>query len=309
MKIVYKELSSIEADLGYSAHMLYALSNSIAKHYRSVSIPKHDGTSRTLSIPDAPLKAVQRRIASVILPLLPISQYATAYRCRGGIVANASPHRGKDKILKLDIYRFFDSIMYSAVKDRVFTRDRFSEPIRVLLSILCYYDDRLPQGAPTSPAISNIIMREFDDAVGKWCSRRGITYTRYCDDMTFSGDFNAARVVAFVRRRLKKYGFLLNDKKTHVARYFNKQVVTGIVVNRKLNVPSSYRRKIRQEMYFCRKHGIEEHLKFIHDPTPPQEYIRRLLGRVGYVLSVSPDDGEFRKYRDFLRRALAQESE
>lgn len=90
----------------------------------------------------------------------------------------ATPHVGKEKILKLDIEGFFDHILYSTVKDVVFFKEKFSEPIRILLSMLCYHNDALPQGAPTSPAITNIIMRDFDEKVGEFCREKGVCYTR-----------------------------------------------------------------------------------------------------------------------------------
>ena len=93
---------------------------------------------------------------------------------------------------------------------------------------LGYYKDVLPQGAPSSPAITNLIMFSFDEHLGQWCRERNIAYTRYCDDMTFSGDFDPAEVTDFVRSELKKLGFLLNEQKTQVQRPGWQQSVTGI---------------------------------------------------------------------------------
>ena len=229
--IVYRELSSVENDLGFSARELYALSNSIDRQYRTVKLLKHDGTYRTLSVPSEKLKAVQRAIAERMLAYMPVSKHASAYRYGASVRKNAVVHVGKPKVLKLDIYHFFDSVRYQQLKDGVFTAERFSEPIRILLSMLCYYRDVLPQGAPTSPMITNIIMREFDNNVGEWCRNRSISYTRYCDDMTFSGDFDRNEVVSFVREELNKMGFVLNGKKTKLLTSGKRQTVTGVVVN------------------------------------------------------------------------------
>ena len=161
--IVYRELSSIEKDLGFSAKTLYGLSNSLEKHYHTVYLPKSDGSKRKLSVPDLILKPVQKSIADNILIQYPISKYAKAYKPGSSIQKNARPHVGKKKILKLDIEGFFDHILYSRVKDTVFYEEKYSESIRILLTMLCYYNDSLPQGAPTSPAITNIIMYDFDE--------------------------------------------------------------------------------------------------------------------------------------------------
>ena len=171
--IVYRELSSIEKDLGIPARTLYGLSNNLSAHYHYAYIPKCDGNMRMLTVPDTVLKLVQRRIAERLLAYERISPYAKAYRPSSSVILNAVPHVKKAKILKLDISHFFDSITYSRVKECAFPSEKYSENIRILMSILCYYKDSLPQGAPTSPSISNIVMRGFDDTVGTWCKKQG----------------------------------------------------------------------------------------------------------------------------------------
>lgn len=297
---VYREISSLEADLGYSAKILYTLSNSVGKHYKCVKIPKREeGEFRTLFVPDDFLKAVQRSIAEHLLSFEKISPYATAYRFGGSTVANAVPHVGKDNLLKLDIRHFFDGIIYPIVKEKVFSAEKYAESLRVLLTLLCVYKDSIPQGAPTSPAISNIVMYDFDMSLGEWCSRRGITYTRYCDDMTFSGSFDPGPVIEFVREKLAGQGFFLNEKKTVFVHDGQRKSVTGITVNEKINISPSYKRKIRQEMYYCMKYGIRSHMEKCGITGSPESYIQKLLGRVSYVLSVCPCD-EFIGYRNWL---------
>lgn len=304
--IVYCEVSTLAKDLGIRAETLYAVSNSLPRHYRQVRLPREDGTDRRLLIPDQPLKEIQRRIDRRLLAYMPVSPYAAAYRCGGGIGPNARPHVGQPMVLKLDIRGFFDSILYSTVKERVFPARRFSEPVRVLLTILCYYRDGLPQGAPTSPAISNIILGEFDETVGAWCRARGIAYTRYCDDMTFSGSFDAGEATAFVRGELRAMGFFLNDRKTQLLRAGQRQTVTGLVVNERLGVSSAYRRQLRQELYYCKKFGVEEHLARTGCQETAASYRRKLLGRVNFILQFSPADREMRSYRDWLLSQIRQ---
>lgn len=298
--IVYRELSSLESDLGFSAEELYRLSNSLDRQYRSVQIPKHDGTYRTLLVPSQKLKAVQRAIAGKILAYMPVSNYATAYRYGSSVQKNAKVHVGKAKVLKLDIYHFFDSVRYGQLKDKVFTAERFSEPLRILLSMLCYYRDVLPQGAPTSPAVTNIIMMDFDNTVGKWCSEHKISYTRYCDDMTFSGNFDHSEVVSFVKYELHKLGFILNGKKTKLITSANRQTVTGIVVNKKTAVTSDYRRKLRSEVYYCKKYGVSEHLKRINTECDEKQYLQSLLGRIAFALETSPGDTALKAAKSFV---------
>ena len=299
--IVYRELSSLEQDLGINAKTLYAVSNNLGKHYHKAKLPKKNGGCRNLSVPDEVLKFIQRRIGDVLLIHMPVSRYAKAYRFGSSTLRNAKHHVGKQVVLKLDILHFFDSIRYSTVKDKVFPEEIYAEPLRILLTMLCYHKDALPQGAPSSPAITNIILYEFDELVGQWCRERGIAYTRYCDDMTFSGDFDPAEVIRFVRLELKKMGFLLNEQKTRIQRPGQQQSVTGIVVNEKLSIPSDYRRKLRQELYYCRKFGIQEHLQKIGLEIPENTYRMQLLGKVNYVLQVQPEDRDLLDARKWLK--------
>lgn len=298
--IVYRELSSLEKDLGVSARVLYTLSNQTRRHYRTVRIPKGNGEFRELRVPDAQLKAVQSRIARRLLVLEEISPYATAYRPGGSTLRNATPHVGQPLVLKLDIRRFFDHAIYPLVKEKAFPSTRYSEPNRILLTLLCMDRDALPQGAPTSPAISNLILRDFDDTVGAWCAERDIAYTRYCDDMTFSGTFDPRAVKALVRSELKKRGFFLHEQKTVLVGRGQRQSVTGIVVNDRPRVSATDRRKLRQEWYYCQKFGVADHLRHVGSDLSAEDYLAQLLGRVNYVLSVDPEDREMRACRQWL---------
>ena len=297
--IVYRELDSVEKDLGFPARTLYGLSNNIERHYHSVLIPKSDGSKRKLSVPDLILKTVQRSIADNILSQYPVSRYAKAYKPGGSVIKNALPHVGKNKLLKLDIEGFFDNILYSQVKDIVFYEGKYAEPIRTLLTMLCYYRESLPQGAPTSPAITNIVMYAFDESVGAFCNARNISYTRYCDDMTFSGDFDEREIIGFVKDELYKLGLFLKNRKTAVIPNAKRQTVTGIVVNEKINITKDYKKKIRQEMYYIKKFGIDGHLNRM-GIADKEQYIRSLKGRVAFVLQAIPNDRECAEYKDRL---------
>ncbi len=103
----------------------------------------------------------------------------------------------------------------------------------MLLTYLCTYKDFLPQGAPTSSYISNLVMKDFDETLGAYCEENKISYTRYADDMTFSGNFNPKEIIIKVRKMLAPLGLELNKDKIHVIKKSRSQNVTGIVVNEK----------------------------------------------------------------------------
>lgn len=148
--------------------------------------------------------------------------------------------------------------------------------------------------------ISNLILRSFDEEVGKYCDNLNISYTRYSDDLTFSGDFNSNDLIVIVRNLLKKYHFKLNYDKIRVINSSKRQLVTGIVVNEKLSIKKEIKKKIRQEMYYIKKYGLDNHLKYLNI-TNKNKYINTLIGRINFVLQVESDNKEFRKYLDYLR--------
>lgn len=288
---------------------LYAVSNHTDHHYHPAGIPKRDGSIRRLWVPDRLLMKIQRNILHNILDQMPVSPYAMAYHPGGGIVANASVHTGSRQILKLDIRDFFEHILFEHVYRCAFPTVYFPPSVGTLLTSLCCYRDILPQGAPTSAAISNLVMKPFDTYMGSWCEEKGIRYSRYCDDLTFSGDFDAGLVIRKAGSFLKAMGFELNGKKTRVVTCHQRQEVTGIVVNQKPQVTKEFRRRLRQELYYCRRFGLKSHLETVRDTRflPYGEagimrYWLSLLGRVNYVLHVNPEDVSFLREKHRLMK-------
>ena len=287
---------------------LYAVSNHTEKHYQPVTIKKRDGTPRSLFVPDPLLMNIQANILRNILDLMPVSPFATAYHKGAGIVRNASVHTGQTKILKMDIENFFGRIVFPMVYQNAFPTVYYPPAVGTMLTHLCCYHGYLPQGAPTSAAISNLVMRHFDAYMGKWCAEREIIYTRYCDDMTFSGDFDAGTVESKVRNFLSAMGFAVNGKKTKLLTRQGRQSVTGIVVNEKPQASRQYRSKLRQEIHYCGKYGVVSHLTRINDqrylPLGQDgiaKYCLSLLGKVNFVLHVNPQDTYFRQAKELVQ--------
>ena len=195
---------------------LYAVSNHTEKHYNRLRIPKKGGGVRQIQAPDPLLKTIQRNILHHILEGLELSPCAAAYHRGASIRDNAARHTGKNVVLKLDIKDFFGTITFSMVQQRAFNSRYFPVPVGTLLTSLCCLRDTLPQGSPASAAISNLVMKPFDEYMEAWCRERDIVYSRYCDDMTFSGDFAAAEVIGKVKGFLDAMGFELNRSKTKV---------------------------------------------------------------------------------------------
>lgn len=281
--------------------LLYTLSNEIEKHYRVFKIPKKKGGYRTIYEPDLTLKRIQRNILNNCLQERVTSSYAIAYKNGYNLIDNAKVHSKKKVILKLDIKDFFPSISFLDVYKYAFPRHIYPEAVASLLTNLVTYNNFLPQGAPTSGYISNLVLRSFDLRVGEYTKEKGIDYTRYCDDMTFSGDFDAAKVISFVKQELTKRGFTLNRRKITVIKRNKAQIVTGVVCNQNLNVPRLYQKKIRQEMYYITRYGLGNHLKRLNYQDDDKTYVEKLYGKILFVLQITPQNSEFIEYKKILQ--------
>lgn len=285
---------------------LYSISNNIEKNYKIYKIKKKNGQYRTIYEPNSILKHIQKQILINILNNKSISKYAKAYHKGIQLKENAIPHVNKEMILKLDIQNFFENISFLDIYNSCFSIEYFPQSVGMILTYLCTYDNHLTQGSPTSAYISNLVMKDFDEELGNWCEMMNISYTRYSDDMTFSGKFNASEVIIKVRKMLYKLGLELNNNKIHIVHRYSSQNVTGIVVNEKLQVNIKYRNKIRQEIYYINKFGLSSHLKKCDIHIGPKEYLDILYGRILYVLQINETNKEFIQYKQFIQNLKEQ---
>ena len=291
----YEKLSDKE-----KLKLIYTISNHAEKHYKVFKIPKRNGGYRTIYEPDYTLKSIQRNILNNVLNERITSSYAKAYKKGLSLVDNATPHLNKKVILKLDIKDFFPSIDFLKVYKKAFPRNMYPEAVASLLTNLTTYNNFLPQGTPTSSYISNLVLRSFDIKVGNFCEDRNISYTRYCDDMTFSGDFDTNEVITFVKNALYKEGFILNKQKIKIIKPNKAQIVTGIVCNEKLSIPRPYKKAIRQSIYYINKYGLDNHLKHIKSLDDKTTYLNKLYGQVSFVLQIEKNNPEFLNYKNTL---------
>lgn len=285
---------------------IYSISNNIEKNYKIYKIKKRNGKYRNICEPSSNLKQIQKRILTNILNNKSISKYAKAYHKGVGLKDNAIPHINKEMILKLDIKDFFENISFVDIYNSCFSIEYFPKSVGIILTYLCTYDNHLTQGSPTSAYISNLVMKEFDEELGNWCNLKNISYTRYSDDMTFSGEFNPSELIVKVRKMLYKLGLELNNNKIHIVHKSSSQNVTGIVVNEKLQVNIKYRNKIRQEIYYIKKFGLSSHMKKSDINIESKRYLNKLYGRIIYVLQINEYDKEFIKYKQFIKSLKRQ---
>ncbi len=287
--------------VGYREEFIRKATNSPSKFYRTFKISKKSGGERFIAEPLPSLKEIQRWILDEILYKCLVSGYAKAYIPKRSIINNAQYHINKVGVLTLDIDNFFPSLRWKKVYNFFFNLG-YSESVAMSLSRLCCLNDALPQGAPTSPALSNLLMRTFDKRIVGFVKKREINYTRYADDMAFSGDFEPGMVIKFVKSILSDMDLKINEKKTRFRHQNQRQEVTGITVNRKMQVSKEIRKNLRQSIYYIQKFGIGSHLEKTNDQRANS--IRHLLGIANFVLFINPEDEEAQNYKKYLIECL-----
>ncbi len=276
--------------LHIGVRLLYLLSNRTPEFYRIYQIPKRNGKSRTIEAPAPILKRVQRKILERLLPG-EVSGIATAFEPGRNIRANAGIHCGAEVILGLDLKDFFPSLRYGLVR-RLF--DDFPPEVAVLLAKLCTLYGHLPQGAPTSPHLANLLLKDFDSGLEAFCRERGVAVTRYADDLTFSGhldDGGIRDLIRYCRAELGKLNLRLNNRKIRVLRRGARQLVTGLVVNDNVGVPREEKRRLRQRMYYLNKHW-EAEFRELDEPA-----LDALLGQANFIWDMDRGNAEFAGYR------------
>ena len=282
----------------YICRMAYAPQH----FYRHFEILKSNGASRPIDEPLPDLKYVQRWILSNILEKIVVSPYAKAFVKKRGIKENARFHRNQTVVVSMDIKNFFPSISIHDIV-AIFKELGYFDNVSNFIAHLCCYQYSLPQGAPTSPYLSNLRMKEFDQKVAAFTKQNGIRYTRYADDLTFSGAFDANHMINTISSWLFSEGFTANSSKTRVAHRNARQEITGIVVNEHMQVPKLYRKKIRQEVYFIQKFGLDSHLSQLGETH--KNYLNHLLGKINHARYVNPKDAEMQRYYIFIKNLRA----
>lgn len=288
--------------MGIEKNYLYKASNSQKLFYSKFTINKRSGGKRIIYEPLPTLKNAQKWIAKEILEHLKCSPFSKAYKKETSIKNNARFHVNQNTVICLDIKDYFGAIKeYDVYK--FFLDNGYAPEISGMLSKLCCLKGALPQGAPTSPSLSNLITVDLDQDLAnlsKKYSTSGMTvrYTRYADDITLSGNnLIAKEILPQITKILIKHGFTINQKKTRILGKNSRQIVTGVVVNKKVQASSNKRRKIRQSVYYINKFGLSEHLKHINLDIDELSYIDGLLGQINFVLFLNKSDEEFKKYK------------
>ena len=287
------------------AWLTYHRGATVNDHYARFTIPKRGGGTRTISAPKRQLRTAQSWVLQNILVRVGIHDAAMAFRPKRSIVHNARLHANKSLVIRVDLKDFFPSIVFRRVKG-LFKGLGYNEGVASVLALLCTEAPRvtvtldgqkrhvaigerqLPQGACTSPAITNIMCRRLDARLAGLAAHYGFTYTRYADDLVFSHldkEATAGQLFTRLRQIVEAEGYVLNDKKTRVMRPQHRQTVTGVVVNDVPRVSRHDLRKFRAFLHHCETEGLQTmserlgknaalyasgYLSFVHMVSPEQ---------------------------------------
>ncbi len=277
-------------------------------HYKQFQIPKKAGGFRKISAPMPKLKLAQHWILENILNKLPVHINAHGFALQKSISSNAAPHIKKDVLVNIDLKDFFPSIHYPRVKG-MFRALGYNEKIATVLALICtesetdeveldnikYYvksgNRALPQGAPTSPAITNYLCRRMDARFTGLAKKYNFEYTRYADDLTFSCISYKAdefkKFLGFVKKTIKSENFTIHPDKFKVLRKGSKQEVTGIVVNEKLSIEKKKLKNFRATLYQVEKNGLEG-----RNWNYSTNFLASLKGYANFINQVDPIKGK-----------------
>ncbi|MEG3975504.1 reverse transcriptase domain-containing protein [Microcoleus sp. herbarium8] len=293
-------------------------------HYIRFQIPKKTGGNRKISAPTHLLKKTQKWILEKILENIQLHDAAHGFRLKHSIVTNAEHHVGKEVIINIDLKDFFPSISYTRVKG-LFKSFGYSETASTIFGLICtepkikeielngktefllsWTERYLPQGAPTSPAITNVLCHRLDRRLHSMAKQYGFDYTRYADDLTFSASGESLRNICNIfqntRFIVEQEDFEINEQKTRVIRRYQQQEVTGIVVNEKLNVSREKLKNFRAVLYQIEKDGLEG-----HNWGQSEDIIASIEGFANFVSMVNPEKGaKFKEQIDRIKETYGR---
>lgn len=272
--------------------------------YSLFKIPKKSGGTRIIKAPSEGIKILQRKLNYVFNQIYKPKKSAHGFIVRKNIITNAANHKKRVSILNIDLKDFFPSINFSRVRG-VFINPpfNFEQKVATLIATICCYEGSLPQGAPTSPIISNFICRRLDSKLTLLAKENNCNYSRYADDLSFSFPYLAnSEFINKVRQIIKDENFIINEKKVRVTDKTKRLEVTGLVVNKKVNVRRRYIRELRSILHdmkingvisasarFHKKHKYTNKYKWFKDPS---YFLRCISGRIQFVGQVRGKNDE-----------------
>ncbi|MFA6778215.1 MAG: reverse transcriptase family protein [Paludibacteraceae bacterium] len=290
-----KHLTRLITDLGRSKYG-NPLKNSSC--YNTFYIRKKSGGWRKIFAPEQQLKRLLKRLTTILYKAYQPTDCAMGFIQGRSIVSNASIHIGREYVFSIDLKNFFSSISYQKVL-KIFQNEPFgrsSLDCQSLAGLCCIGnpDEKdinncfLPQGSPASPILTNFICKKLDEEIKDLATRNDIHFSRYADDLSFSGDsdifYPDGTFYHELKHIIESHGFLINEKKTRLQRQSQRQDVTGLTVNQKANISKGYLREIRSLLYIWERFGYEAaETRYRKKHKSGKELLPVLKGKILYM--------------------------
>jgi len=254
-------------------------------HYRSFSFPKRRGGFRTISSPNPSLKAAQDWILKEILYAVPVHDRAFGFVKGRSVVDNAKAHLTSRVVLRIDLQDFFGSINFDKVL-AFFSGLGYPPNVSYNLARTCTFENKLPQGGSTSPAISNIVCRRMDEQISEYASKEGLIYTRYADDITLSGEnVQITPHLDMIRKIARLNDFSVNESKTLLSGTDRKVIITGVSISGgRASLPRSQVRRVKADAHLILKYGPLGAMQRRGEMDP--FFVDRVLGRIAFWLQI-----------------------
>lgn len=298
--MIYLNFQSIESlddvaiHLGCSRSSIDRVLERPAQFYRKLCIPKkgkhNRGKYRIVYEVEPEINNLQKNIATAIASRRQFPEYVQGFVSKRSIATNAALHLAKKYVLNVDIKDFFDSITQEKVAE-VFKELGCTDSIALVFAKLCTLHGHLIQGASTSPVLANLVCVALDQELAELGKKYDCSYSRYADDITFSGDQLPRKKE--VEKCLKQQGFQLNPHKWKRQLRGQSQCVTGLTVfdGMRPRIPKNVKRKLRQILHYASKYGLERHLHKM-DKIDCDSYVHEILridGLIAFMYSVEPE--------------------
>ncbi|MBD2345064.1 reverse transcriptase domain-containing protein [Anabaena subtropica] len=299
----------LQIPYNYLIYAIYRKDESL--RYRTFNIPKKSGDYRVISSPHKSLAIIQRKLSQILYAVYKPRPSIHGFAAKRSIITNAQAHTKKKFILNIDIKDFFDSINFGRVRGLFMAKPyELNEKVATILAQICCFNNKLPQGAPSSPIISNLICSKMDSELQRFAKEYSLFYTRYADDLTLSltrdelpselvasykKGFSQVVIGNEVRSIIEQNGFQINNSKVRLAHRTQRQEVTGLIVNKNVNVNRKYIRNIFGTLHAWEKYGLEESVKtyiskYAKQPILSQKdvptFLDSLRGKIEFVGSV-----------------------
>ena len=255
------EVHQLATALDIESAVLAKTASEATDCYHRFPLSKGNGRKRWIEAPSPELKFIQKRLLEKVLYQRPPHPAAHGFVPNRSIVTNARPHIGRKWVANFDIKDFFPSTKAGTVLTILEQYSGHSPTEHTAMLHLVCRNGCLPQGAPTSPHLANLAMWNADVALWRYSNQHNITYTRYADDLTFSGDVLPDSLFDFLKQVLADNQYRLAPGKSKWLGQHKRQMVTGLVVNEKLNLPRPIRKRLRAIVHDIKTNGIEQALE------------------------------------------------